>query len=181
MQRALMWLNLYGREAVRKQPKNIKNAFLACFRAYVGQPHGHIHWASSMPFASINPTNPRTNLWNFHENFLRIGDFEKRRFFESAILMGQNFDQAKCDNTFWPRPNILTGSVPQIELHSTGCQHPLVNYLGSDEALHFFEGSNISMTSEELSATKDPIRVRPEVTRTRAENAMNFTKTINQK
>ena len=25
--------------------------------------------------------------------------------------MGQNFDQAKCDNTFWPRPNILTGSV----------------------------------------------------------------------
>ena len=25
--------------------------------------------------------------------------------------MAQNFDQAKCDNTFWPRPNIMTGSV----------------------------------------------------------------------
>ena len=25
--------------------------------------------------------------------------------------MGQNFDQAKCDNTSWPGPNILTGSV----------------------------------------------------------------------
>jgi hypothetical protein len=39
-----------------------------------------------MPFASTNPTNPRTNLWKFRENFLRIGDFEKRCFFESAIL-----------------------------------------------------------------------------------------------
>ena len=28
--------------------------------------------------------------------------------------MSQNFDQAKCDNTFWPRPNILTGSVVKI-------------------------------------------------------------------
>jgi hypothetical protein len=25
--------------------------------------------------------------------------------------MGQNFDKAKFDNTFWPRPNILKGSV----------------------------------------------------------------------
>ena len=25
--------------------------------------------------------------------------------------MGQNFDQAKCDDTFWPLPNILKGSV----------------------------------------------------------------------
>ena len=25
--------------------------------------------------------------------------------------MGQNFDQAKCDNTSWPRPNILHQSV----------------------------------------------------------------------
>jgi hypothetical protein len=39
-----------------------------------------------MPFASINPINPRANLWNFHEIFLRIGDFEKLSFFESAIL-----------------------------------------------------------------------------------------------
>ena len=31
----------YGHEAVQKQPKNTKNAFLACFRAYVGQPHNH--------------------------------------------------------------------------------------------------------------------------------------------
>ena len=39
-----------------------------------------------MPFASFNPTNPRTNPWNFHKKILRIGDFEKWRFFESAIL-----------------------------------------------------------------------------------------------
>ena len=39
-----------------------------------------------MGFASINSTNPRTNLWNFREKILRIADFEKRIFFESAIL-----------------------------------------------------------------------------------------------
>ena len=70
----------------QKQPKNTKNAFFTCFCPYVRQPHDHIGWATSMPFASINPTNPRTNLWNFREKILRIGDFEKRPFWKSAIL-----------------------------------------------------------------------------------------------
>ena len=65
---------------------NTKYAFFACFGAYVGQPHGHIGWAKSMPFASINPTNPRTNPWNFHEKILRIGGAGKWGFFEAAIL-----------------------------------------------------------------------------------------------
>ena len=69
--------------------KTAKKCFFCVFWMFLslcGQPHGHIHWASSMPFTSINPTNPKTNLRNFRENFLRIGDFEKRCFFESAIL-----------------------------------------------------------------------------------------------
>ena len=61
--------------------------FFGCFRAYVGQPHCHIRWTTSMPFASCNPTKLRTNLWNFHEKISRIGDFEKWPFFESAILI----------------------------------------------------------------------------------------------
>ena len=40
-----------------------------------------------MPFASFNPTNTRTHLRNFREKILRIGDFEKWAFFESAILI----------------------------------------------------------------------------------------------
>ena len=56
------------------------------FWAYVGQPHAFIDWATSMPFASINPTYIRTNLRNFREKISRIGDFEKWAFFESAIL-----------------------------------------------------------------------------------------------
>ena len=63
-----------------KQPKNTKNAFFACFWAYVGQPHNHIDWATSMPFASINPTHPRTNPRNFHEKILRIGKALKMTF-----------------------------------------------------------------------------------------------------
>ena len=66
--------------------KNTKNALLACFWAYVTQPHAHIGWAIPMPFASMNSTNPRTAPWNFHKKILRIGDFEKWPFFESAIL-----------------------------------------------------------------------------------------------
>ena len=100
-----------------------------------------------MPFPSINPTNPRTNLRNFREKILRIGDFEKWAFFESAILnfffrkkkfffaffpwkqvkvywlarMGQNFDQGTNDSTFWPRPNILKGSVCLLHMKRPKC------------------------------------------------------------
>ena len=90
MQRALTWLNLYGCEAVQHKLKNSlktpKMHFFACSRAYVGQPHDHIGWVTSMPFASINPTNPRTNLWNFHKILVRIGGFENLSFFASTIL-----------------------------------------------------------------------------------------------
>ena len=64
----------------------------ACFWAYFGQSLNHIGWATSMPFASINSTNPRTNSWNFWKKILRIGGFEKLSFFESAIV---NFDFQK--------------------------------------------------------------------------------------
>ena len=41
-----------------------------------------------MPFASIYPTNPRPNLWNFHKKILRIGGtWKKFFFFESPILI----------------------------------------------------------------------------------------------
>ena len=63
-----------------KQAKNVFFVFLGCFCPYVRQPHRHIGWATSMPFASINPTNPRTNLWIFCKKILRIGDFEKGHF-----------------------------------------------------------------------------------------------------
>ena len=48
--------------------------------------HHPLCWATPMPFASINLINPRTNLWNFREIILRIGNFEKLNFFESVIL-----------------------------------------------------------------------------------------------
>ena len=44
--------------------------------------NSHIGWATSMPFASINYTNPRTNPWNFRKKISRIGDFEKRPFWK---------------------------------------------------------------------------------------------------
>ena len=78
MWRALMCLNLYGREAVRRKLKNSQKflVFFGHFWAYVRQPHSHIGWARSMPFTSFNPTNPRTNPVNFHKKILRIGDFD---------------------------------------------------------------------------------------------------------
>ena len=46
--------------------------FFGCFWAYVRQPHSHIRWATSMSFASINSTNPRTNLWICCEKFWEL-------------------------------------------------------------------------------------------------------------
>ena len=43
-------------------------------------------WVSSMPFASINPTNPRTHPAQFRKKLLRIDRLAKWGFFESAIL-----------------------------------------------------------------------------------------------
>ena len=42
------------------------------FWAYVGQSHSHIGWATSMSSESINPVNPRTNPWNFHEKYWEL-------------------------------------------------------------------------------------------------------------
>ena len=60
--------------------------FFACFRPYDGQPDNHIGWATLMPFSSINPTDPITNLAQFHEKILGNDGFEKCSFFELAIL-----------------------------------------------------------------------------------------------
>ena len=65
----------------QKMAKNTRNAFfvfLAIFWAYVRQPDNH--WDTSMPFASINSTNPRTNPWYFREKILGIGGVENTVF-----------------------------------------------------------------------------------------------------
>ena len=93
MRRALVWLNLYGREAVRHKLKNRQKTsflFLGCLWAYVGQPHDHIGWATPMPFASINSTNQRTNPWNFREIILRIGRAGKWDFFYLYFFSNEN-------------------------------------------------------------------------------------------
>ena len=64
----------------QKWPKNTKNAFFASFWAYVGQTQGQISWATSMPFASINFTNPRTNSWNFWSFVLLYSHENKSKF-----------------------------------------------------------------------------------------------------
>ena len=64
-----------------------KKCIFVVFRPILSlQSHGHTGWATSMPFASINPTNPRTNPWNFGGNCTAFGDVEKLSFFESAIF-----------------------------------------------------------------------------------------------
>ena len=66
--------------------KNIKNAYLVVKWPYVGQLDNHRGWATSMPFASVYPMNPKTN-WNFGEKILRIGGFEKLFFFFSWLFL----------------------------------------------------------------------------------------------
>ena len=57
--------------------KNAVFVFLGPFWGYVRQPHDYIGWATSMFLSSINPTNLKTNPWNFNKIVLRICDFGK--------------------------------------------------------------------------------------------------------
>ena len=83
-----------------KTAQKHKKGFFACFIAYVGQPHSHMGRATSMPFTSINSTNPRTNPWNFHEKILRIGGAEKWGFFESPFRFFFGFISMKTSSPF---------------------------------------------------------------------------------
>ena len=58
------------------------------FRAYVGQPDDHIVLAPSIPFASIYPSHPRTNPWNYCEKILRIGGAGKGHFVFIFVSLG---------------------------------------------------------------------------------------------
>ena len=63
--------------------KTGKKCIFCVFRPFLSlcrpasRPHG---LSKTMPFASINPTNPRTNPWNFHEKILRIDEALKMTF-----------------------------------------------------------------------------------------------------
>ena len=118
MWRALTWLNLYGCEAVRHKRKNslknTKNPFFACFWAHVGQPHNHIGWATSMPFASINPTHLRTNLKIFMKKYWELAKPWKWLLFSFWFF---GFWLLGCSNFFfffsqWKTPRrFIWGSV----------------------------------------------------------------------
>ena len=60
--------------------------FLGYFRAYVGQSHDHIDWATSIMFTSINLTKPKDQFLKFLETNIEDWWIEKLVFFESAIL-----------------------------------------------------------------------------------------------
>ena len=116
MRRALMWLNLY----IVIRLSNI-TAIFACFWGYVGQSLSHIGWATSMPLASINSTNPRTNPWNFREKKVEnwgiwksqlfwVGhfDFFSKKIIKKNCFIPMNISHKLCDRMdgtqFWCFP-----------------------------------------------------------------------------
>ena len=81
--------------------KTDKKCVFCVFRLFVGQPHDHISWDISMPFASINSTYPRTNPWNFCKKILRIGGAGRWHFFGLAILnLGKASFQLICTGLY---------------------------------------------------------------------------------
>ena len=95
--------------------------FFGHFWAYVGQPHGRIGWAASMPFTSINSTYPRTNSWNFHKKILKMTESDNTvwsredKTIESAVSFPA---PEKGDNRrlspFHPRMIIVVGECPLL-------------------------------------------------------------------
>ena len=60
--------------------------FLALNWPFIRQPDSHIDWVTPMSFTLIYPINPRTNIWSFGEEILRIVGFEKIMSFEFTKL-----------------------------------------------------------------------------------------------
>ena len=87
-------------------------AFLGCFCPYVRQPHDHIGWATSMPFASINFTNPRTNPWNFHKK-----NIENWRFWKRYSL--DRFEQVERSKMKLHNPKSLVLPMPTTTAAAT--------------------------------------------------------------
>ena len=67
-----------------KQAKNALFVFLPVLGLMLDCLTTILGWATLMPFASIYPTDARTNPWNFREKVLRIGGEKKLSLFESA-------------------------------------------------------------------------------------------------
>ena len=66
------------------RPKNTKKCIFCLFLSLRQTALG---WATPMFFASINPTNQRTNPWNVCEQILRIGVAGKRAFFTRPFCL----------------------------------------------------------------------------------------------
>ena len=99
-------------KTVQRKLKKGKNVFFGCFWAYVGQLHNHIGWATSMPFTSVNSTNPRTNPWNFHDFFwelavLKISIFVSRPFWKKNKIKSVNiYNVARMGRYFDDYPGL---------------------------------------------------------------------------
>ena len=100
------FLNFFFQNCRLKKVRFSKSPILKIyFRKFHGLVVGLVGWDTSMPFASINSTNPRTNTWNIQKKNLKIGDFEKRTFFQSAILKTrQSLLVSKDGSKFWWLP-----------------------------------------------------------------------------
>ena len=85
MRRASILLYLHGCQACKLNfpQKTIKTGNWA----YIGQPDDHIGWAKWMPFASINPTNSRTNSWNFHKKYWELASLNNSVFLSRPFCL----------------------------------------------------------------------------------------------
>jgi hypothetical protein len=117
--------NLYNFAAQGPQTQP-KNPFFACFWAFVGQSLNHIGWATTKPFASINPEVSWVRpILEGMEGF--PSPFESLRTILKSLFCGiargeiQSYRKATCSNlvllTFIKQllpPGIEPGSVNQM-------------------------------------------------------------------
>ena len=139
MRRALMWFNLYGCEAVWHKLENAFFVFLGHFEPHQCPLHqsilliqGPIHailtkkyWELAILENEVFLSRPFwISFFNTNIFFLLLFPRKHVKVYWLA-RMAQNFDQTKHDNTFWPGPNIMHGSVLTIEVWK-GCNEIIV-------------------------------------------------------
>ena len=122
-----------------------------------------------MPFASINPTNPRTNPRNFCENVLRIGDFENffllhSHFKRSKFLGLQGWVEilmiTMVFSCFLPWANNLHPSVKPSCLPKVSQKKVLVESLFFGKKVHIAEHVLLISKSVAMLTSVLPLNIR---------------------
>ena len=167
MQRALMWFNLYGRNAVRHKLKNRQKMHFLCFKAVFELMSDSLTTIQIEPYqcplhqAILLTQRPIYEI--FEKKILRIGGIENLSFFQSAIvdfffpkkkifLLHSHENQSKCleQQGWFEILMIIMDSSKRVRLHNNLLHSVSFSLLKHARAITYFFKFHFRFFSKDL-------------------------------